>query len=178
MQTSEVLVMRKLFALATLLLVAGGLAGCKSPTTGEIVQNGNSSLRLFEESSGALMDVSPGKVSLEIENASLNPLNNKLILKLTNVDRKYRLVVDKSKILADGSFELNETDLEQPIRLKGKIVSGLTEFSFGQLLGQQRAQIDIEILKGFSSDEKPMATFRTELKADVLSSLQMLSANN
>ncbi len=157
MKTNSV-VFLSLFALTALTV------GCKSDVTGEYVQNGNSSLRLFEESTGSLLDLKNGRISVEVETSSLNPLIEYLVLRMKSDSRSYLIHVQKNKISADGSFELNETEMEQPIRLKGKLVTGLAECSFANLLTAEKIGVEITVFKGFSAIETPIGFFKTELK--------------
>lgn len=149
-----------------LLIVASLLTACKQDVTAEYIQNGNSSLRLFEESTGSLLDLKNGMLTVELEGASLNPLNDSITLRLKSSAHTYLIKIQKSKITADGSFELNETDLEQPIRMSGKITTGLTECSFANLINAEKIGVEIKVFKGFSALESPIGYLKTELKVD------------
>ena len=157
--------MNKNVAVLTFVIAISGLfVGCKSEVSGEYVQSSTSSLRLFEESTGSLLDLKNGEVKVELESASLNPLNDSISIRLKSGEHSYLIKVQKNKIAADGSFELNETELEQPIRISGKLTTGLQECSFANLVGLEKIGVEVKIFKGFSALETPIGSFKTELK--------------
>ena len=132
-----------LFAIMTAL----ALVGCKSTVSTEYAQRGLASLRLFEESSGSLFDLKNGNYQLEVDAASILPGSKEIALRLRSEGHSYLFRVSKSKIAADGTFDMNETELEQPVRLVGKI----------------QQNVEVKVYKGFSSDAEPIGEFTTKL---------------
>lgn len=158
MRSSEVLAMKNFKLLAVLIIGAALVTGCKPSVMGEYVQKGKTSLRLFEESTGSLFDVRNGHMSFEVDASSINPLSQNLILRMKSDDQTYLIRIDKSKIASDGRFELNEADLEQPIRISGQL----------------NERLEVKIYKGFSASDEPIGIFNTKLENEVLKSGEAL----
>lgn len=152
MLKAKVLAMKKLVLIATLIVGSALTTACESTIIGEYVQKGKSSLRLFEESTGSLFDLGNGKMSIELDSASINPLEQNIVLRLKSSGNSFLIRIDKSKISEDGKFELTESELEQPIRISG----------------QMKEHLEIKIFKGFSSSDEPIGVFSTKLENEVL----------
>lgn len=152
--------------------------GCKSEVIGEFISKGTASLQLFEEKSGTLFDVKNGRMDLDVESESLNPLADTLVLRLKSGEQTYRLRISKNKISSDGSFELSEAELEQPIRLIGRIGGARGPVNLLSLVQEESSlKIDIQIFKGFSSSPEPIGTFTTRITSQVFKDSDLFRKN-
>ncbi len=163
---------------ALFLFVGLMTSGCKSEVIGEFVSKGTASLRLFEEKSGTLFDVKNGQVELEVDRESLNPLADTLVLRLRSGGQTYRIRIDKSRINSDGSFALSESELEQPIRLTGRIGGANGPVNLLSLVqGEESLKIHIQVFEGFSTSPEPIGTFTTRIESQILKDNDILRKN-
>lgn len=154
----------------------GLTTGCKSEVFGEYISKGTASLQLFEEKSGTLFDIKNGRIELEVQTESLNPLADTLVLRLRSSEQSFLLRIDKTKIGSDGSFVLSESELEQPIRISGRIGGANGPVNLLSLVQDQKSlKVDIEIFKGFSSAPEPIGTFSTRIESQILKDSEVLN---
>jgi hypothetical protein len=169
----------KALLLVSFLCMGAMTSGCKSEILGEFVSKGASStLRLFEENSGTLFDVKNGPVKLEVDTASLNPLADTLVLRLRSSGNTYRVRIDKNRIHTDGSFELSESELEQPIRISGRIGGTNGPVNLLSLVqSEESLKIEIQVFEGFSSSPESIGTFTTRIESQILKDSDVLRKN-
>lgn len=131
---------------------------CKDSLTGELFQQTDSSLQLYEGSQGILAEVSQGSMTVSIPSEvdlvkNFITGNKTLRLTLNQGGNQFYIDIEPKNFDLDGSFYLSEVDIAQPIRVEGQLITKNET---------EKTYLDIKIYKGFSNSKEPLWRFRSE----------------
>lgn len=122
--------------------------GCNGEIEGELVNRSNSTLQLYEGGDGKLVELTEGKLKVEIDNDKslvdrILALGEPIRVTLTQGIHKFFVDIDPSKVDPNGNFAIDEVELGQPVRIQGRFLAG-------QATNSSQSVLEINIFKGFS----------------------------
>jgi hypothetical protein len=147
------------FSRVLLLLLSFSFVACDESVDGNLTRQTNSSLQLYEGQQGHLIELTEGKMKVEIaEHKSIldriMSIGEPIRLTVIQGYNKFFLDIDLSKVDKNGTFQISEVDLGQPVRIQGRFLSSEMD--------SNQSVIEVNIYKGFSNNKDPIWQFRTK----------------